>query len=184
MVGARAAVVHLWQVDLRPPRSRVYVVTEFPTVEKGIKLPDDLADVEAVIANEQEARGLTGESDIEAAAFKLAGVANAAVVTRGPSGAVGVCGEEVHHVPALRVTARDTTGAGDLFVSGYVWADLAGLPLLDRLQWATVYAGLSVRTYTPLAGTVALPELLQVGREHGLSVPQPDPSSHDRTWSR
>ena len=87
-------------------------------------------------------------------------------------------------MPSLRVTARDTTGAGDVFVSAYVWADLAGLPLRDRLRWATIYAGLSVRTYTPLAGTVPLPELPQVGREHGLSVPQVEPSSHARERNR
>jgi sugar/nucleoside kinase (ribokinase family) len=183
-VDARAVVLQLWQLNLRPPRARVYAVTEFPEVEEGIELPNDLADLDAVIANEHEAQVLTGESDPEAAAFKLTAWTDVAVVTRGPAGAIGVSGEEVHHVPGLRVTARDTTGAGDVFVSAYVWADLAGLPLRDRLRWATIYAGLSVRTYTPLAGTVPLSELLRVGREQGLSAPEFDPKGRARTRNR
>ena len=41
---------------------------------------------------------------------------------------------ELVTVAAPAVDARDTTGAGDLFMAAYVWGDLAGLPLPERLR--------------------------------------------------
>ena len=37
-------------------------------------------------------------------------------------------------VGASPAEVGDTTGAGDLFIAAYVWADLAGHPLEERLQ--------------------------------------------------
>jgi sugar/nucleoside kinase (ribokinase family) len=42
----------------------------------------------------------------------------------------------------------DPTGAGDLFVSAYVWSDLAGRALEERLHLATRYASLSLERAT------------------------------------
>ena len=54
---------------------------------------------------------------------------------------------------------RDTTGAGDLLAAAYVWGDLEGLPLAERLRRAVVYAALSVRTATGAASAATLDEL-------------------------
>ena len=53
-----------------------------------------------------------------------------------------------HTVPAIDPGGRvvDATGARDLLVAAYVWAEQKGLGPLERLQWSQVYAGLSITT--------------------------------------
>jgi sugar/nucleoside kinase (ribokinase family) len=80
-------------------------------------------------------------------------------------------------VGGVRVDAVDTTGAGDLFNAAYVWADHWGAPLEERLRWAVLYAALSVRVATAVAGAVTLRALLEEGAEHGLTSPVRQPSA-------
>jgi sugar/nucleoside kinase (ribokinase family) len=78
------------------------------------------------------------------------------VVTLGPRGAICVTGDDVTRTAAPGVTAVDTNGAGDLFTAAWVWADLAGVPVHDRLRLAVTYASLSVRVATTHAGALTL----------------------------
>jgi sugar/nucleoside kinase (ribokinase family) len=98
-------------------------------------------------------------------------------VTRGGSGALLLAGETIHAVEAHRISAVDTTGAGDLFAAAYVWADHWGVGLADRLRWAVLYASLSVRVATAVAGAVTLRALLEEGAGHGLASPVRQPSA-------
>jgi sugar/nucleoside kinase (ribokinase family) len=47
-------------------------------------------------------------------------------------------------VGAPVVDIDDPTGAGDLFTAAFVWADLAGRPLEERLRLASTYASISL----------------------------------------
>jgi hypothetical protein len=49
-----------------------------------------------------------------------------------------------------------------------VWADLRGAGTLERLQWADLYAALSVGVATAVAGAVTFDVLAQAGARHGL----------------
>ena len=60
------------------------------------------------------------------------------------------------HVEAPTAEVGDTTGAGDLFAAAYVWADLAGRPLEERLRLATRYASLSLERATDRQKGIAL----------------------------
>jgi ribokinase len=95
--------------------------------------------------NQGEAMALTGHEDAADAASALAQSTGApAVVTAGARGAFLAEGDGVAEIGAPRVTARDTTGAGDTF-SGALAAGLARDWELDRAaRWATVAAALSV----------------------------------------
>ncbi len=76
--------------------------------------------------NADEARELAGERDVTAAALALAARTRApVVVTAGAEGALIAEGEEVARVPAPKVDAVDTTGAGDAF-NGALAGELAG----------------------------------------------------------
>jgi sugar/nucleoside kinase (ribokinase family) len=100
------------------------------------------------------------------------------VVKDGPDGAVLVAPDGgVLHEGGRAVDAVDTTGAGDLFNAAYVWADHWGAPLEERLRWAVLYAALSVRVATAVAGAVTLRALLEEGAEHGLASPVRQPSA-------
>jgi sugar/nucleoside kinase (ribokinase family) len=80
-------------------------------------------------------------------------------------------------VDGCGVHPSTTTGAGDLFSAAYVWADHWGAPLAERLRWAVLYAALSVRVATAVAGAVPLKALLEEGENLGLTSPVRQPSA-------
>jgi sugar/nucleoside kinase (ribokinase family) len=156
----RAVVLPLEQLELLRSEAVVYASAGQRTVDRlGRRSPAGAARVRAILANHDEALRLTGETDAEAAALALAELAETAVVTCGADGVVAAASGDVVAVAAPRVEVRDTTGAGDLFAAAYVWADLAGLPLQERLRRAAVYAALSVRTVTGARSAATLDEL-------------------------
>ncbi len=94
------------------------------------------------------------------------------VVTLAGEGALAVCGGETLTAAGRRVEHPvDSTGAGDLLVAAYVWADLRGAEPADRLRWAVLYAGLAVMTPTGIGGAVTEAELIAAGAELGLTAP-------------
>jgi sugar/nucleoside kinase (ribokinase family) len=161
---------HPW---LSAPGARRYVGAGY---EDAVAAKGDLAVVigsgDTVIVNEVEAAILTGEQDPERACRALAGAAETAVVTLGAGGAVAWAGDRRHACSAPEVTVVDTLGAGDLFIAAYIWADLSGLPLPDRLRWAALYASLSVRVTTTVAGAARLEDFLDEGAARGLTPPE------------
>jgi sugar/nucleoside kinase (ribokinase family) len=114
--------------------------------------PADLADLEhceAFLPNAEEAMRYTRTDCPRAAARKLADRVPLAVVTLGSEGACAVDGRtgESAEVPAIAVEALDPTGAGDVFVAGFVTGTLADWPLADRLAFAGLSAALSVQEF-------------------------------------
>jgi sugar/nucleoside kinase (ribokinase family) len=177
-VDPRAVVLSLPRLTLAPPQARVYagVGDVDARAMSGRQLPD-LRRVRALIINEREAHLLTGLAEPARAAAVLAETAPVAIVTLGERGALAAGAEGVVHVQGVPVEAVDTTGAGDLFTAAYVWADLAGAALTERLRWAVLYGALSVRVATATAGAVSLKALLEEGVEHGLTSPVREPSA-------
>jgi sugar/nucleoside kinase (ribokinase family) len=109
----------------------------------------DLKHCEAFLPNAEEAMRYTGATCPRAAAHALTDYVPCAVVTLGAEGAYGVdrrTGESAE-VPAIAVEALDPTGAGDVFVAGFVTGTLADWPLADRLAFAGLTAALSVQEF-------------------------------------
>ena len=75
--------------------------------------------------DEDEARAVLNRS--------LAQGARLAVVMRGPRGSLAGSGGDVIAGSALPVSVRDTTGAGDSFIAGFLSAHVAGKPIADCL---------------------------------------------------
>ncbi|NSC20173.1 carbohydrate kinase family protein [Streptomyces albus subsp. chlorinus] len=123
--------------------------------------PEGLAAVLAVtdylLPNAAEALALaglgSGGSPAEAAA-RLAAGGPVTVVKNGADGALAHDGRTLLTAPGIRVTPRDTVGAGDSFDAGFVAANLAGLPLSEALEMAAVCGALSTRAH---GGTPAQP---------------------------
>jgi sugar/nucleoside kinase (ribokinase family) len=108
-----------------------------------------LASVRALILNEREGCALTGTDDPEEAARRLAAFGTTVVVTCSQAGAVAVDTDGVvYRAGAPSVDVDDPTGAGDLFIAAYVWADLDRRRFEDRLALATRYASLSLEAAT------------------------------------
>ncbi|MEW2545197.1 PfkB family carbohydrate kinase [Streptomyces sp. NPDC047002] len=121
----------------------------------------DLAHCEAFLPNAQEAMRYTGADCPRAAAHALTEHVPVAVVTLGADGAYAVDGRtgETARVPAIAVEALDPTGAGDVFVAGFITGSLAGWPLADRLAFAGLTAALSVREF---GGSLSAPGWAEV----------------------
>ncbi|MFQ6851843.1 PfkB family carbohydrate kinase [Streptomyces sp. 35M1] len=109
----------------------------------------DLAHCEAFLPNAEEAMRYTRNDCPRAAAHALAERVPLAVVTLGAEGAYAVDGRTgtAAAVPAIEVEALDPTGAGDVFVAGFVTGTLADWPLADRLAFAGLTAALSVQEF-------------------------------------
>jgi sugar/nucleoside kinase (ribokinase family) len=122
----------------------------------------DLAHCEAFLPNAEEAMRYTGADCPRAAAHALTEHVPLAVVTLGAEGAYAVdrrTGESAA-VPAIAVEALDPTGAGDVFVAGFVTGTLAGWPLADRLAFAGLTAALSVQEF---GGSLSAPSWSEIG---------------------
>jgi len=170
--GARAVLASLGRLHLAPEDTSVYAMTGQLEIHQFDRFAlDRLSGARAVVATAAEAAALTGIDDAGRAALHLAAIGTVGVVTLGADGAVGAEDAQVIRAAAPRVDAVDGTGAGDLFAAAYVWADLRGASLPDRLAWACLYAGLSVREPTALAGALRLEELLREGTKRGLTAP-------------
>jgi sugar/nucleoside kinase (ribokinase family) len=176
-VAPRSVVLSLARLRLAPPRARLYATVGDVDARalSGRPLPE-LAGVRALLVNEREAALLTGFAEPEKAAAALAELAPTAIVTLGGDGALSAGTEGTVRVEGIPVEAVDTTGAGDLFSAAYVWADHWDVPLRERLRWAVLYASLSVRVATAVAGAVSLKALLEEGAEHGLASPVREPA--------
>ncbi len=86
--------------------------------------------VDILIANEDEARAFTGQDNEAAALRVLAEQAELAVVKLGARGSLIGSGDEIIAVPAHgEGKVVDTTGAGDLWASGFLYGLVQGLPL-------------------------------------------------------
>ncbi|MFD5131926.1 carbohydrate kinase family protein [Streptomyces olindensis] len=109
----------------------------------------DLRHCEAFLPNAEEAMRYTRADCPRAAAHALTEYVPLAVVTLGADGAYAVDRRtgETAEVPAIEVEALDPTGAGDVFVAGFVTGTLADWPLADRLAFAGLTAALSVQEF-------------------------------------
>ena len=110
--------------------------------------------IDILFMNETECLHYTRSGDVEAGARKLAAKAGMAVIKLGANGSLAVRGDEMARAEAFRVTAVDTTGAGDSFNAGFVSAYLSGLTIDQCLRQGNACGALSV---TALGGNTAFP---------------------------
>lgn len=74
--------------------------------------------VDFVFCNEEEAKIFTGADNTESALRAIRELGCGAAITRGKDGSLITINGEDHAIPAHRVDAVDTTGAGDLYAAG------------------------------------------------------------------
>jgi sugar/nucleoside kinase (ribokinase family) len=126
------------------------------------------------------ARAYTGESTAEPILRRLWSDARAAVVlTDGGRGSYLRQNRDAvpWHIPACRVNAVDTTGAGDCFHGAYAFALTAGKPPVDAALYATIAAAISV---TGHGGRGALPgHLACLAKMAEADAPVPTPIAQD-----
>lgn len=108
---------------------------------------------------------LTGEGDHERALRKLRRPHHQMlVVTLGPHGALALDGDRIVRADGFKVSAVDTTGAGDVFRGGFIYGLLQGWPTERVLQFANAAAAISCTRLGALNGVPALDEVQAVFR--------------------
>jgi sugar/nucleoside kinase (ribokinase family) len=166
----RAVSATLEQIDLIPQGPRAYVTCGDDDARAFAgRIPRADFRVCALFVNRRDAGILTGESEPAECARCLAEVAQTGVVTLGPDGAVAAVEGRLIEVEGVEAgPAIDTTGAGDLFATAFAWADLLGAASEVALEWANLYAGLSVTVHTAAGGAIPREALLAEGARRGL----------------
>ena len=125
-----------------------------------------LQSVDIFAPNESEALQLTGQSLVKDALSCLAELTPTVIIKCGGEGAFMQFGSEQIHVPAVPVDVVDTTGAGDSFNAGFIYAYLQGNSLDVCLQVGNICGGIST---TARGSAAAAPTAEQMNRYAQMS---------------
>ena len=87
-------------------------------------------------------------------------------VTMGAAGAVAWVDGRGVRFPGIRVDAKDTTGAGDVFHGGFIYGLLQNWPLEKIMRFANTAAGLSCLSLGARSGIRPPGEILSFMQEH------------------
>ncbi len=82
--------------------------------------------VDIVFANEEEAKAFTGMSP-KNALNEIARISDISVVKIGSKGSMIKQGDTIVNIEPIKARLVDTTGAGDIYASGFLWGYLNGL---------------------------------------------------------
>ncbi|MCZ7553060.1 MAG: hypothetical protein B6D39_00195 [Anaerolineae bacterium UTCFX2] len=93
-----------------------------PAEQWGIDLHNLLPYVDYFIPNEVEILNITGKGSLEAALEELSRFGSTVIVKRGKEGAIARAGNHVWQAPAFKIDVVETTGAGDCFNAGLLYA--------------------------------------------------------------
>jgi sugar/nucleoside kinase (ribokinase family) len=96
--------------------------------------------VDIVFANEEEARAFTGKSPAEAV-HELSLQTEIAVVKTGSRGSLVKSSNDCFEIGVIPIKPVDTTGAGDLYASGFLFGLSRGWPLKKCGELGTLLAG-------------------------------------------
>jgi ribokinase len=98
-----------------------------------------------IIPNETEFRELHGQLPTSDEILKSFRPGKNSIVTLGSKGAVYISADgQIHHAAAPKVTAVDTTGAGDSFVGSFAFGLASGKDPVDAMKLGIAIASLSV----------------------------------------
>jgi sugar/nucleoside kinase (ribokinase family) len=143
------------QTALRPAFAQIFrkardrgLTTSFdpnsdPTGMWGSDIRDVIEQTDVLFLNEREALRFTGVTTVRSAAQKLGQQTKCAVIKLGKRGALAVRDGKISAVPAFKIKAVDTTGAGDSFDAGFISAFLNGSPIEHCLRIANACGAMS-----------------------------------------
>ena len=165
-VHRRCAFVFLANIDpdlqlevleqTRGARMAVSDTMNYWIARKPERVIEVLRRVDVALLNEEEARALSGETQLVRAAQRLIGLgARAVIVKKGEHGALYHSQDELFVTPAFPVTGlQDPTGAGDSFAGGFLgWLARSGRSDPQALRHAmacgSAMASLAIEAFSP-----------------------------------
>ena len=104
-----------------------------------------LQNIDFLIVNHDFPFRFTGEPNLKSALREMQRRfgSRLAAATLGHDGVLAWDGERFHYAPAFRVPVVDTTGAGDIFRAGFIYALLQGWPLPRCLDFSCAAAAIN-----------------------------------------
>jgi sugar/nucleoside kinase (ribokinase family) len=177
-IAPRGRVLHLDAHD--PPacavmaiaarEARVIVTADIDNIYEG--LPDLLPLIDVLITSAEFPHRLTGISDERAALVEIKARYGCAIVgtTLGARGGRIYCEGQFIESPAFAVPGgcRDTTGAGDAFHGGFIYAMLGGEDLETSMKLGNAVAALKCRSLGARAALPTIDELQDLIGPAGL----------------
>lgn len=118
-----------------------------------------LAHIDIFLPNQQEAQAITKTADTRLALDQLAAELPLVAIKLGAQGAVARHGSDEVSCSGFRVPAVDTTGAGDSFNAGFLYAYLHTYNLAICLRWGCACGALAT---TQVGGTTGQPTVSEV----------------------
>ena len=117
-------------------------LASYNVVEDNLEFLGDMVKqyVDIVFANEEEAKAFSGVDPRNALDY-LAKLTQIAVVKVGSKGSLVKQGEEVVIIPPIKARAFDTTGAGDLYASGFLYGWMNNLGFEKAGYMGSLLAG-------------------------------------------
>jgi sugar/nucleoside kinase (ribokinase family) len=142
--------------QMQSPRLVLSDTMNYWIARKPDRVVEVLRRVDVALLNEEEARALSGETQLAAAADRLIEQGGRAVIIKkGEHGALYRSRDEVFITPAFPLPAlRDPTGAGDSFAGGFLgWlarcGRLDGDSLRQGLACGAAMASLAIEAFSP-----------------------------------
>jgi sugar/nucleoside kinase (ribokinase family) len=130
-----------------------------------------LAEADLIFPNELEARRITHTRSLDRALALLGARGATVVIKRGSLGVVARRNGERAEMPPLPVReVVDTTGAGDMFAAGFLWAYLQGYGLRPSLAAGSLCGARCVEQTGGLARPPTIPELHELLESLGLAA--------------
>ena len=155
--SAPAALAAQWA------RSAHMIVTaDLDNLYPGVELL--LESVDYLFSSAEFPRRLTGIDDlfVSLPSIRKRFGCKVAGATLGSRGALAWDGDSFVYVPAFRVQAVDTTGAGDLFHAGFDYALLTGEELVPAIEFGSAAAALNCTAYGARGGIHSIAEINQL----------------------
>lgn len=154
----------------------VLVIADLDELYPGVE--DLLPLIDFLIVSRDFPCRLMAEPDLGAALRQMhrryGGKLSAA--TLGEEGVLAFDGEHLHHAAAFNVPVVDTTGAGDIFHAGFIYALLQDWPLERQLDFACAAAALNCTAVGARGGiqpVAAIQSLIATGTRHASSFATP-----------
>ncbi|QUH22536.1 carbohydrate kinase family protein [Methanobacterium alkalithermotolerans] len=123
-------------------------------VEKGLKkLKKIIERTDILLINEIELQVLTGSSSYQESAVELQKEGlEIVVVKRGAEGVYATNGEDEVDLPPFQVECRDSTGAGDAFNTGFLYAHLNHFSLKESCRSGNLIASRCIQSEGATSG--------------------------------
>ncbi|UCH96348.1 MAG: adenosine kinase [Candidatus Aminicenantes bacterium] len=118
-------------------------LASFNIVEENLDFLHAITDqyIDIIFANEEEAKAFTGKDNPEEALAEISQKCRIAVVKIGKDGSLIKAGTHQYHIPPIEANCIDTTGAGDLYASGFFYGLTCGHPLDTCGKIGSIAAG-------------------------------------------